>query len=376
MLNLKEHTLFQNLTEEEFAICETFLSSKSANKDEVIVKEGDKDSEIYFIAKGEVEVLKNDWVPGESYRIAVLKENDVFGEMAFMGDQIRHATIKALEPCEFVVFRFDDFVSKHAAIASKITRNVSRLLTERLSATGQAVAAGQRKELLLQKKRAVMSNLVVKVFALMTLFQITMSFTLKFIAVHYISILLAFFLIGVSLLAIKWIKETGYPPKLYGLTLRNWKRSVIESLLFSIPFLAGAVLLKQLLIKYDPIYHNAPLFQMGLPDITSSAHGKLFLFLSCLLYILFSPAQEFIFRGIIQSSLQRLLHSPKRVFYAVLVSNLIFLQAHFYFDFSIIIILPGLFWSWLYLRHRTLIGVSLSHMLIGFWAFYIVGMRF
>jgi membrane protease YdiL (CAAX protease family) len=37
--------------------------------------------------------------------------------------------------------------------------------------------------------------------------------------------------------------------------------------------------------------------------------------------------------------------------------------------------LPGLFWGWLYSRHRTLIGVTISHILIGAWIFYFVGVH-
>jgi membrane protease YdiL (CAAX protease family) len=32
----------------------------------------------------------------------------------------------------------------------------------------------------------------------------------------------------------------------------------------------------------------------------------------------------------------------------------------------------GLFWGWLYARQRSLVGVSISHVLLGFWAFEVV----
>jgi hypothetical protein len=33
----------------------------------------------------------------------------------------------------------------------------------------------------------------------------------------------------------------------------------------------------------------------------------------------------------------------------------------------LLVFVPGLFWGWLYLRHQTLVGVSVSHLLIGLW---------
>jgi len=32
---------------------------------------------------------------------------------------------------------------------------------------------------------------------------------------------------------------------------------------------------------------------------------------------------------------------------------------------GVIVFLPGLFWGWLYSRHNSLLGVSISHLLIG-----------
>ena len=32
----------------------------------------------------------------------------------------------------------------------------------------------------------------------------------------------------------------------------------------------------------------------------------------------------------------------------------------------------GLFWGWLYARQRALAGVSVSHIVLGFWAFEVV----
>jgi serine/threonine protein kinase len=62
---------------------------KEFNKGEVIVTEGEPETAFYIVAKGGVEVVKNDKVVG------LMKQGDCFGEIAFLTRQPRNATIRA-----------------------------------------------------------------------------------------------------------------------------------------------------------------------------------------------------------------------------------------------------------------------------------------
>jgi hypothetical protein len=42
---------------------------------------------------------------------------------------------------------------------------------------------------------------------------------------------------------------------------------------------------------------------------------------------------------------------------------------------GLIVFVPGLFWGWLYARHDTLIGVSLSHLIIGWTAIFFLNLE-
>lgn len=374
-MSWQKNILFEELTKEELDAVAQYMEEKTFSKEEEVVKEGESGSDIFFIESGEVEILKKDWLD-KSYRISLLKEGEVFGEMALVGDNTRFATVKSLSELKVHVLPFSKFIESHPDIASKVSKNLNKLLTSRLSETDKERVSGLRRELIQSKKRASMSSLTVKVFALITLYQVLMQAALRLFPVHHMAIVLSLFMLAIGWILYKFVKDTGYPLKMFGFTTRKWKKSTVESILFTIPLLLLVVGMKYLFIKYMPKYADSTLFDFSIKRAAKDTPiDHILTGVSFYLYILFSPVQEFIFRGVIQSSMQRFLTGKRRILNAILVTNLIFLQAHFYFNFSFIIFLPGLFWSWLYLRHRTLIGASLSHTLVGFWTFYVVGLR-
>ena len=95
------------------------------------------------------------------------------------------------------------------------------------------------------------------------------------------------------------------------------------------------------------------------------------------LYTFHAPFQEFVVRGCLQGSLQEFLRGTYRQSVAVVGSNLIFAAFHLYLSlgFAVLTFVPGLLWGWLYRRHGTLVGVALSHVLVGLWAVFVVGIE-
>jgi membrane protease YdiL (CAAX protease family) len=95
------------------------------------------------------------------------------------------------------------------------------------------------------------------------------------------------------------------------------------------------------------------------------------------IYVVLAAVQEFLVRGVLQGSLQEFLTGRHVIWKSILISNLLFstLHLHLSVSFALMAFLPGLFWGWLYSRHRTLIGVTISHILIGAWIFYFLGVH-
>ena len=87
------------------------------------------------------------------------------------------------------------------------------------------------------------------------------------------------------------------------------------------------------------------------------------------------PVQEIIVRGALQTSFYEFSVGIHKVFWSVILSNFLFSITHLHLSLSASfeVYVPGLILGLLYARHRTLVGVTLAHMLIGVWAFFVVG---
>jgi len=105
----KFHTLplFSELNELEFLQLLKISSLHSLKKNRVLIREGAKGNEIYFLAKGSMKVSRK--AKGKKDIIlGALEEGDFMGEIAYMSDKKRSATISANTDCQLLSWRADD----------------------------------------------------------------------------------------------------------------------------------------------------------------------------------------------------------------------------------------------------------------------------
>lgn len=79
------------------------LDARPFGPGEILVHEGDVGDEMYFLTKGQVEVLRGD----PAQRLATLREGSFFGELAILRDAPRAATVRALNDVEVYALRRD-----------------------------------------------------------------------------------------------------------------------------------------------------------------------------------------------------------------------------------------------------------------------------
>lgn len=79
------------------------LDARQFEPGEMLVHEGDVGDEMYFLTKGQVEVLRGD----PPQRLTVLREGSFFGELAILTDAPRAATIRTLTDAEVYALRRD-----------------------------------------------------------------------------------------------------------------------------------------------------------------------------------------------------------------------------------------------------------------------------
>ncbi|HGC5656427.1 hypothetical protein SFB48_01050 [Legionella pneumophila] len=51
------------------------------------------------------------------------------------------------------------------------------------------------------------------------------------------------------------------------------------------------------------------------------------------------------------------------------------MHTHLGLTFASLTFIAGLFWGWLFHRQKSLLGVSVSHVILGVWSLFIVGLR-
>lgn len=150
-----------------------------------------------------------------------------------------------------------------------------------------------------------------------------------------------------------WI--SGLPLSTVGLTTKNWRRSVGESLLASLAI--GLLLLgiASYLRTSSGSAPDDPLFKWNF-----------ILSLGGISYALHSVLQEFVARGVMLSSVRRLLPN-KSNFLSILLVAIVFSAFHAAWGYSIVVFtfLSSFIFGWMYLRQGNLIGVSILHFIVG-----------
>jgi len=163
-------------------------------------------------------------------------------------------------------------------------------------------------------------------------------------------------LVVMIVLVTLFLSNYYYPIRHWGLTLKGSKRALIESLLYTSPLVVIAFVIKVIMMN------NPSSGLYGQPLLTWQ-----FSPLALLVYTVSSLAQEFICRGFIQTNVEQMLTGKYRSVIAVITTSVLFGVVHLHYSTStmLVTIIGGIFFGWLYTRHRTLVGISIAHYILG-----------
>ena len=139
---LKAHTIFAGIPDENLEKFRSYLDIQHFKKGDDILLEGARGDCLYLISAGNVEVLKKVLSKEEIglERIAILGPGATFGEMEFVDNQPRSATVRALQDTTVLALSGTDIykVTKadaHAQTFTLIIMNVAAELSRRLRTT-------------------------------------------------------------------------------------------------------------------------------------------------------------------------------------------------------------------------------------------------
>ncbi len=110
------------------------LEPMEINQGEYLFKEGDRGKEIYFLISGKMRVLKT-CGPNRMEEINSLSAPSVIGEMAFLIDTPRAASLVAIQTSSLLKFKKSDFeqmLEQRLPVVQKMLLFFSQVLSHRL----------------------------------------------------------------------------------------------------------------------------------------------------------------------------------------------------------------------------------------------------
>ncbi len=370
--------MFKDLSALQLNTLQRISTEVTAEPGDVLTHEDMREDNMFVILDGEVEVLKAGQKSEELLQLRTLGTGDTFGELNLTRHRPASASIRATRPSHLLAIpiaslrelmeREAGFYVIHKALALK--------LDQRLRHTSDVTVKSLESELENAHLRIAMGSFLLSLIIMLSFYTYMLKL-LSFVSDRAGNTIAASLPLIVLLLVVAVINIRIYkfPLSFYGVTLKNWRRAVVEGFVFTLPILAVSLLAKWLLFTSLDAYRNVDLFTVYRLWISAGWREILLTFLDGLYYVGISvAAQEFFARGI-QSCLQRFLVGRDSVWMAIFASNLLFSVFHLFVSlpFSVATFFFGLFWGWLYARHGTLIGPIISHAPLGFWALYILG---
>lgn len=374
---LRGNALFDNLSDEQLAaLAGTISEVRALAAGDYLVREGEEAHDLFLVQDGELEVLKDEQGEdgsGQAHRLAVLTRGMSVGEVSLLDSGARSASVRAVSGATVLVLpiaRIERLSHGAPSLDVQMKINLAHQLGRRLRTANVMTVQALRERLDEAETRAEMGKFLTRVLTGTCLYMFALSATMPLSAlVEDTALVTVPILIAFAIALYVNVKTSIFPPSAYGFTLHGWRPAVREALLFSVPVAAVIVLFKFALVHTMPQMMGTPVFELSRSD------DALTVLVSAIAYSVSAPVQEMVARSGMQSSFMMFLTSRYKVWWSIFLSTLLFSSIHLHVSVILaVLVFPfGLFWGWLYARQPTLVGVSLSHIAIGLFALYVVG---
>ena len=375
-ISLQQLSIFSGLSDAQILRLEQLAEPLSIPAGRFLMREGERSLDVFIILSGRAQLTKG----ADGLRIGVLGPGAIIGEIALIERTPRSASVQAIDELKLLALRESRFIDRPelADIYPLVMLNVSRTLCERVRKQSDTTV----KSLATQVS---MARFLVNFLLISSLYTLGLGILLRlkqpFASPTFLS--LGSLVIFLAVL-IRFMRKSGQPMSAYGLTLVGWRRSLRESLIASAAFMLFAVGVKLVVVRVFPSMAGKPLIDI---EGSFTDYAVPFSWASWWLYVtlysLFSPIQEFVVRGGIQSALQQFLSAGSdhpttaHRWMANLIANCAFaaVHTHISISFALMAFFPGVLWGWLYARQPTILGIALSHILIGVWSGFILNLH-
>ncbi|MBU8907928.1 CPBP family glutamic-type intramembrane protease [Desertibacillus haloalkaliphilus] len=380
LAELRTNRYTADFSEQELHVLSKFCDVYMVDKGQTILKAGELNQSIFLVSFGEIGVYHSNNSHDHEELVHRLTDNDYFGEAALSEEQLEPFTNQTHKPTMLIKVNIHAIMNDREhqelyihLLHKRISDHSERKIPETLLENDRMMVVHTSEE---RKRYQALGKLASRLLIALSIYTLLLVSLTDLVATLGASTIVdVTLLIGFALMIYFIIKSSGFPLRSFGLRIDNWKQEATEAVKLTLPVLGFFMVLKWVLITFVPSFSHMSLFNVEAAFADTGFTVSLFI-MTIFIYIVFSVVQEFVARVGLQSAFEKFLpHTKAKMLKAILLSNLLFAVAHSHIGlvFALAAFIPGLYWGWLFARQRSLVGVSISHMLIGIWVLFLLG---
>ncbi len=121
---------------EQWRTIAPYLTRHDIRSGDLLIKQGDADRSMYFLAQGSLQVFVTGGPPGSS-RIAILRAGSVVGEPGLFGETARMANVEAMTACVVWALRgprLEELAQRSPSLALELLRTAGSVMATRMRA--------------------------------------------------------------------------------------------------------------------------------------------------------------------------------------------------------------------------------------------------
>ncbi len=368
----KNYSILEGLSDAAIATALGSAQIVDVPRGTLIAEEGKQPPALQVIVSGRLTVFRA--TSGGNGRVvtATLGAGDIVGEEAMVSGAVATSTLVARDDVQLRRLAIDHLEATDRAV---ITGNVLRVLMRRVRHAQSVITSKHEEQMHAYQLQLAASMFLTRSLMLLSIYMLALPVS-ELLTRHTgspstaTSLLIAMFF----LVSLHFVRRSGIPYWLLGLSLAGWKSQVGRALLYSLSLVAILVGCKVgLAVAFPGKFHIIE------PNLRQSLAGtdSLLIYVGVATsYCILTFAQEFI-RSTVQGSLtvfQNAAGGTSR-WMPLLVANVIFAALHMHLGpmFAAAAFLIGLFWGWVFLRTRSCLAVGVSHAFIGVVMIFIFG---
>ena len=135
---LERADMFREMSRQEVEIIAGYTQAYAAPKASIVLREGSKESCMFIISEGRIDIFKNNADNRSDKKLATVRTGKSIGEMSLIDGMPHSATAVVSETAKLLLIthnNFEKLISEHPDLALILTRKIATLMSLRLRQT-------------------------------------------------------------------------------------------------------------------------------------------------------------------------------------------------------------------------------------------------